>query len=438
MSDRPGDPGGRGHRAVHDGRRGEQLLPGHLVRQDVAGHATVIPTVRLPRTAAEYETIGDGQLMTDAQRRGPGRRLRHRQLQPLHRGLPAALLRVLGQGLRGARRVWLNGSFGTGVTAHELGHNYGVHHANLWQTTDGSVIGPGANVEYGNVFDVMGRGGVRGPLQRLVQDAVRLAAARRVHDRHRQRHVPHRPIDDPAETGQRALKIVKDADAELLGGVPQGLHHQPLGDERRHAQLGLQQQHRQPSARHHARLQPTARTTPRCWWAARSRTPRAASTSRPSPARPARRPWTWWSSSAPSPATRRPRPALAASATTVPRNAPVTLTVTASDANGDALAYGWEFDDGTFAPNAATVTKSWSTSGTKVVRCIVSDMVGGTTATTITITVGTAATFSISGTVTSRRPGAGRSGRQRRHPLRHHQRLRRLHHQRRAQRDLHR
>lgn len=58
----------------------------------------------------------------------------------------------------GARGAALNGFFDLRVTAHELGHNYGLFHANLWRTNDASVIGPGINVEYGNPFDVMGGG----------------------------------------------------------------------------------------------------------------------------------------------------------------------------------------------------------------------------------------------------------------------------------------
>ena len=48
-------------------------------------------------------------------------------------------------------------SMGAGVTSHELGHNYGLWHANLWDTTNTSTIGTGTNLEYGNVFDTMGR-----------------------------------------------------------------------------------------------------------------------------------------------------------------------------------------------------------------------------------------------------------------------------------------
>ena len=132
-----------------------------------------------------------------------------------------------------------------------------------------------------------------------------------------------------------------------------------------------------------------------------------------------------------------PVASLSASASTVLRNAPVTITATASDANGDALAYGWEFDDGTLAPSAAAVTRSWTTAGSKVVRCVVSDMVGGTTAASITITV--TATDDVHGQRHGdhRRAAAGGRGGERRHAQRDHQHVGRLHDRRRAQRDVH-
>jgi hypothetical protein len=40
--------------------------------------------------------------------------------------------------------------------AHELGHNYGLEHANLWGTTDGTPDGPGESEEYNDCFDMMG------------------------------------------------------------------------------------------------------------------------------------------------------------------------------------------------------------------------------------------------------------------------------------------
>ncbi|MCI0537941.1 MAG: hypothetical protein L0Z50_22225, partial [Verrucomicrobiales bacterium] len=45
-----------------------------------------------------------------------------------------------------------------GLACHEFGHNLGLWHANAWKTSDGSIIGAGKNVEYGNPFDAMGGG----------------------------------------------------------------------------------------------------------------------------------------------------------------------------------------------------------------------------------------------------------------------------------------
>jgi hypothetical protein len=50
----------------------------------------------------------------------------------------------------------LRNSFSTGVAGHELGHNWGLNHANYWDTSSQSVIGTGTSVEYGDSFDTMG------------------------------------------------------------------------------------------------------------------------------------------------------------------------------------------------------------------------------------------------------------------------------------------
>jgi len=70
----------------------------------------------------------------------------------------------------------------------------------------------------------------------------------------------------------------------------------------------------------------------------------------------------------------------------------VTFSISASDPDGDALAYSWSFDD---APtwtasglNAAAATKSWATAGQYRVVATVSDMKGGSTTAATIITVG--------------------------------------------------
>jgi hypothetical protein len=61
---------------------------------------------------------------------------------------------------------YMNGSYGTGVTAHEMGHTVGLAHAHAINAGTTDMFGtPGTtsqHVEYGHPFDVMGRGGSTG------------------------------------------------------------------------------------------------------------------------------------------------------------------------------------------------------------------------------------------------------------------------------------
>jgi hypothetical protein len=98
---------------------------------------------------------------------------------------------------------------------------------------------------------------------------------------------------------------------------------------------------------------------------------------------------------------------------TLSASVPQTFTATANDADGDVLAYAWEFDDpgrpgGTDAggadPDARLSTQgshAWSVGGAHLVRCTVTDMKGhAVTATaTVTVTGGSAAPLTVSGVV---------------------------------------
>ncbi len=62
----------------------------------------------------------------------------------------------LGIATVGFSGALLNGTVASWVTAHELGHNHGVSHANAWRPTGPSPIGSGTPESYGDPFDVMG------------------------------------------------------------------------------------------------------------------------------------------------------------------------------------------------------------------------------------------------------------------------------------------
>jgi hypothetical protein len=112
-----------------------------------------------------------------------------------------------------SRGIFLPAStFTASVIAHELGHNYGLDHANLWLTTDGSPTGAGTLQEYGDAYDVMGSGEVptkhfNGSYKRLLgwltDSNVRTVTSDGTYQIFSQ--------DNSGEGGIRALKIKKDA-----------------------------------------------------------------------------------------------------------------------------------------------------------------------------------------------------------------------------------
>jgi hypothetical protein len=73
------------------------------------------------------------------------------------------LINVSWAGLSNLRDAdWINGSYSAGVTGHELGHSLGLPHAHSIEAGADMFGTPGTTSqtnEYGNPFDIMGRGG---------------------------------------------------------------------------------------------------------------------------------------------------------------------------------------------------------------------------------------------------------------------------------------
>jgi hypothetical protein len=171
---------------------------------------TVTPVLRLPETAATYKS-STSKLLTDARAAA-----KSAGFDTADYNLDLVAFKKLYDGWSGMARVgakgaWLNGSFGAGVTAHELGHNYGTFHANFWDTTDNTSIGAGKTVEYGNPFDVMGRGGASAHFNAWFKTRLNWLLASDVQTVTQSGVYRIMAHDNPNSHGLRALKIVKDS-----------------------------------------------------------------------------------------------------------------------------------------------------------------------------------------------------------------------------------
>ncbi len=121
----------------------------------------ITTTLRMPQTGAYYvSTSGYGGLMNDARTAATAAGYNLANYDLVGITFPSIGFGWSGLGYVGASGFWIQGGFSFYVVSHEIGHNYGLWHANRWKVTDGNPVSPtGASVEYGDPFDVMGGGG---------------------------------------------------------------------------------------------------------------------------------------------------------------------------------------------------------------------------------------------------------------------------------------
>ena len=126
----------------------------------------VTQVFRLPRTAADYATTGDTasmHLQARALAKAAGYDVdgydRVGVVFTSVRDLPNSKMTFGGLGSVLGRNFWVNGAYSFRVVGHELGHTFGLQHANLWQVADGNPVSDsGFSLEYGDPFDLMGGG----------------------------------------------------------------------------------------------------------------------------------------------------------------------------------------------------------------------------------------------------------------------------------------
>ncbi len=281
----------------------------------------------------------------------------------------------------GGDKLWLNSYTNSKVVTHELGHNYGARHAEFWSVAAGNPVDPaGSVIEYGDFTDIMGGGGLPeghfncwhknhiGWLDSTNWLAVSTSGTYRVY-----RSDSYQTIG-----AVRGLEVEKGAGDQYWVGLRQeypdyerfsrgayvlwkksGDNRSFLldmtpesGDGKYDGGLALGQTYSDAAAGVHMTAVARGGQTSNAWMD------------------------------------------ITVSLGTFPGNSPPTaslngptnlgvregalFSVTASDADGDELAYYWDIGDGLVKPNASTLPAAWLSAGTATVNCVVSDMKGGT------------------------------------------------------------
>ena len=309
-------------------------------------------------------------------------------------------------GLAGGSTVWCR-SDSVSLWAHEIGHCFGLAHSNFWDTAGTSSIGNGANDEYGDSFDVMGEAGTPpGHYNAQAKNQIRWLASSFLQPVTQGGLYRIHAFDQGALDASKryALTIQKDAQRVYWGMV------RSLFDSNPFAKNGLVFGWRFPNGSGgNFQLIDTTNGSPY------GKTDAPVSLGATfSDVESGIHVTTVAANDSPRyldvqvnmgsfAGNQRPTLALAASAEVVPLNGTVTFTATASDPDGDPLAFNWQHFGGgpqIVSPNSNMITRQFTTAGTFVVTCTVSDMKGGTVTHNKLITVGSAATFTISGRVT--------------------------------------
>lgn len=378
-------------------------------RQNSYGKLTITsritPTLRLPWPAATYEADHEKHnRLIDARKAA-----RAAGFDPDDYDFDAVAFKRKGPGSSavggiGTKGLWLDNTFGYGMTVHEFGHNLGLVHANLWSTWDGSIIGPGRHQEYGDEHDVMGCGSddprkhtsvpfkaMVGWLDETEITSVVRSGTYRIYAQ-----------DMPGPAASRALKIVRDRENTYWVEFRQLLIENPflMNGARvlrqyssNHGMDQLDMTPESPTGNDGALL--LGRTFSDVEGGIHI-TPIAKGNTMP-PSLDVLVNFGRFASNRPP--TVKSLTARAKSSALRPL---IELKIDATDPDGEPLQYSWDFGDRTFGWGSEVVSHSWAeVNRDYLVRCLVTDMKGGTASRSLVVKIGEPTTHRLSGLVRS-------------------------------------
>ncbi len=379
----------------------------------VSLETTVTPLITLPKTLHEYNqgSTGHFTLYQDAQAaaEAAGFVLRDYDLDCV-RYVQQGPGYFAGLGMLGGRGCWIKYP-GAALVGQELGHNFAFIHASSWYSWGDSPVGAGIRSEYGDPYDVMGSGAdLRGQFnpalnwQWLPEGNVLTVAASGTYRLHAFDH----PVLEPGRPV--ALKIKKwldhTPDTYWLGFRQRFTDNDGLMN-------GIQVFWKASPPEHSMLLDMTPKSEPGGQAGVsdvRDGVLRIGRTYSDDitgvHVTPVAKGGTVPESMdivvnfGAFPGNRAPRVLLEADRLAVLPGDPVIFTMSATDEDGDRLAYDWAFGDGQSGTNAAGAVRAWDSPGEYRVQCAVTDMKGGVGRASLTVVVGIPETFRIRGRVT--------------------------------------
>lgn len=306
----------------------------------------------------------------------------------------------------GKRNLWLQETL-VSLTIHELGHNFGLGHSDGWLANDETIVGPGVEMSYGNVFDIMGipaadpepytfnvvwmnrlgwlpdtaileplSGGIfrlwafdasQIATNRLYAIKVRSSSVREYWMEFRQRDSAN-PLVQNGLIFNRSPWFASLGDTQLLDMTPATAND--LAD----APLQLGKTFSDFSSGLHITPIAVGSELSERWMDVNIQLGNK-------------------------PSNHIPIVSIDASQVTANSGEQIGFTATAMDLDAASLAYHWDFGNGRFGTNGPTASHSWNVHGEYLVRCTVTDLVGGRASDSIIVTVGSPSTLRITGNV---------------------------------------